>query len=171
MTAVAIAAILGLSAQARAEGALAVGCTSDGTIVWGLQFGESSVETAESKALQRCQAQGSDCTLFRAALHGDGAWIALSTDPTVPAPQCLPVGEYYSASKETAEKMAVAACQKNGGRNCEITFIQQNKGQTIYTIIPGTGGATGGYKGFTPQPTPSCNDIPIMQRYGSGCQW
>jgi len=104
MTAVVIAAFLGLSGQARAEGALAVGCTSDGTIVWGWQFGESSVETAESKALQSCQAKGSDCTLFRAALHGDGAWIALATDPTAPAPQCLPAGEYYSASKETFSK-------------------------------------------------------------------
>ena len=139
ITALAIAAYLGLAAHAWAEGALAVGCTSDGTIVWGWQFGEASIEVAKSKALQRCQAKGSDCTLFRTALHGDGAWIALATDPTVPAPQCLPAGEYYSASKDTAERMAVAACQKNGGRHCKIAFIQPNKGKTTYTIIPGTG--------------------------------
>src|SRR4029077_1109967 len=97
---------------------------------------------AQSKALQRCQAKGSDCSLLRTGLHGNGAWIALATDPTVPAPHCLPVGQYYSASKETAERMAVAACQKNGGRNCQISFIRQNKGQTTYPIVPGTGGAT-----------------------------
>jgi hypothetical protein len=142
MSFVAIAAYLALATQAWAEGALAVGCTSDGTIVWGAQFGERSLEVAQSKALQRCQAKGSDCSLLRTGLRGDGAWIALATDPTVPAPHCLPVGQYYSASKETAERMAVAACQKNGGRNCQISFIRQNKGETTYTIVPGTGGVT-----------------------------
>jgi hypothetical protein len=93
MSFVAMAAYLAWATQAWAEGALAVGCTSDGTIVWGA---------------------------LRTGLRGDGAWIALATDPTVPAPHCLPVGQYYSASKETAERMAVAACQKNGGRNCHL---------------------------------------------------
>jgi hypothetical protein len=121
MSFVAIAVYLALATQAWAEGALAVGCTSNGTIVWGAQFGERSLEVAQSRALQRCQAKGSDCSLLRTG---------------------LPVGQYYSASKETAERMAVAACQKNGGRNCQISFIRQNKGETTYTIVPGTGGVT-----------------------------
>ena len=120
MSFVAMAAYLAWATQAWAEGALAVGCTSDGTIVWGWQFGERSLEVAQSRALQNCQVERSDCNLLRTGLHGDGAWIALATDPTVPAPHCLPVGQYYSASKETAERMAVAACQKNGGRNCHL---------------------------------------------------
>jgi hypothetical protein len=137
-----VAAYLALATQAWAEGALAVGCRSDGTIVWGWQFGERSLEVAQSKALQNCQVERSDCSLLRTGLHGDGAWIALATDPTVPAPHCGPVGQYYSASKETAERMAVAACQKNGGHNCKILFIRQNKEETTYTIVPGTGGVT-----------------------------
>ncbi len=133
-----VIACLALSTPAWADGALAVGCTSDGTIVMGYQFGERSVEAAAPKALERCQARGSDCTLLRAALHGDGAWIAVATDPTVPAPRCLPWGTYYSASKEAAAKMALAACEKNGEHNCKISFLKPNKGTITYRFVPGT---------------------------------
>jgi len=75
-------ACLGLSTPSWADGAFAVGCTPDGTIVWGFEFGFNSVEEAEPPALKRCQASGSDCTLLRLALYGNGAWIALALDRT-----------------------------------------------------------------------------------------
>ena len=149
-----VMACLALSTPAWADGALALGCTSDGTIVWGYEFGESSVGAAAPIALKRCQAKGSDCTLWRAALHGDGAWVALALDPTVPAPRCLPWGGYYSESKETAAKMAMTACQRNGGHNCKISFLEQNKGKTTYYIVPGTNAPTGS----SPSSTRRCWD-------------
>lgn len=140
-------ACLALATPVWADGALALGCTSEGKIVWGYQFGESSVEAAAPKALKRCQAEGSDCTLVRAVLHGDGAWVALALTST--APHCSPWGGYsYSVSKETAAKMAIAACEKNGGHDCKIWFLEQNKGTTTYYIAPG--------RGHSPQKDPRC---------------
>ena len=134
-----VIAFVALSTPAWADGAFAVGCTSDGTIVWGYEFGRASEEEARGPALKRCQARGSECTLLRTTLSGNDAWIALALDPTVPAPQCLPWGHYYSASRETAAKMAIAACEKNGGRRCKIAFLEQNKPTITYRYVPGTG--------------------------------
>ena len=147
--ALALAASLGLSAPARADGALAVGYTADGSVVWGFQYGEDSVEAAEPKALKICLAQrgGSDCTLLRLALYGEGPWVAIALDSNVTKPQRLPFGEYYSVSKEKAATMAIAACEKDGGRHCKIALLAQNKKVITYTIVPGGGGT-----GYTAPP-------------------
>jgi Domain of unknown function (DUF4189) len=135
--ALAIVAAGFFATSAWADGALAVGYTADGSVVWGYEFGYKTVEAAQPKALQRCQARGSDCTLLREGLVGDGAWIAIALDQTPPAPQRLPFGEYYSASKKKAESMAIAACQQNGGHACKIVLSVQNKGTVTYRIVPG----------------------------------
>jgi len=122
---------------AWADGALAMGYAADGSVVWGYEFGYKTVEAAQPKALQRCQARGSDCTLLREGLVGDGAWVAIALDQTPPAPQRLPFGEYYSASKKKAESMAIAACQQNGGHACKIVLSVQNKGTVTYRTVPG----------------------------------
>jgi len=159
-------ACLGLSAPAWADGAIAVGCTSNGTIVWGYEFGYNSVEEAEPPALKRCQAMGSECTLLRLGLAGNGAWVALALDQTVPRPACSPWGHYYSASKETAAKNAVAACVKNGGHHCEITFLEQNKPTMTYRYVPGTGsGRQKDPRCFTPGPY----GAGAVEREGGNC--
>ena len=134
------ACVVGFSSPAWADGALAMGYTADGTVVWGYEFGHKSVEEAKPKALQYCQSRGSDCTVLRQELYGDGAWVAIATDGTVPAPQRVPFGEYYSSSKDKAAKMAIAACEENGGRHCKILFLKQNTKVITYRTVPGGGG-------------------------------
>lgn len=130
-----------IPSSAWADGAIAVGCDAQKNLVWGYEFGRSSVEEAQQIALQRCQAKGSDCALMRSALHGDGAWIALADDPSVPPSQCLPFGAGYSAVQQQAEQTALANCRKNGGGpQCKVSFVKQNAGVTTYHIVPGTGG-------------------------------
>lgn len=137
MRVLSLAVLLCMSAvPAWADGALAVGCRPDGTVVWGYQIGEDSVDAAKPKALQQCQLQGSDCTLLRLALNGNGAWFALAVEPRVPG-RCSPVGEYYSASKDTAAQMAIADCQKHGGQQCVIELLKQNKPTVTYHTVPG----------------------------------
>ncbi len=136
----ALAAYVGFSGPAWADGALAVGYTADGSVVWGFEFGYNSVEDAKPRALQRCQARGSDCTLLRQELYGEGAWVAIALDSTVSAPQRLPFGEYYSSSKDRAAKMAIAACEKDHGRHCKIVLLHQNAKVITYRRIPGGGG-------------------------------
>src|SRR5215471_838460 len=134
---------------AWADGALAMGYAADGSVVWGYEFGYKTVEAAQPKALQRCQAMGSDCTLVREGLVGNGAWVAIAVDhpgQTLPAPHRQPFGEYYSASKKQAESMAIDTCQKNGGRACKIVLSVQNKGPMIYRTVPGRPGAAPDYE-------------------------
>jgi len=139
---VAIIASLGFSTLCWAEGALAVGCASDGHLSWGFQGGETSAQVAQHKALQQCESAGgvhSHCDLLRQTLAGDGAWVALAMEPNPPpTPGCSPFGWYYSTSKAKAEHMAIAACQKNGGHNCTVAFVAQNKGTTTYkdAVVP-----------------------------------
>jgi hypothetical protein len=137
---VAIMAYLGFSTLCWAEGALAVGCASDGHLSWGFQGGETSTQVAQHQALQQCESAGgvhSTCDLLRQTLVGDGAWVALAMEPNPPPmPGCSPFGWYYSTSKAKAEHMAIAACQKNGGHNCTVAFVAQNKGTTTYTVVP-----------------------------------
>ncbi len=135
---------VGYAAPAWAEGAIALGCKPDGTLVWGYQLGVSSTDQAKTEALRRCQSMGSDCTKFRSVLDGDGAWIALALGDHVRDRQCLPFGTYYSASRDTAEQMALANCQKAGGQQCTIEFNVQNTPTTTYRVVPGGGGGGGG---------------------------
>jgi hypothetical protein len=137
---IAFAVCVGFSSPAWADGALAMGYTADGSVVWGCEFGHKSVEEAKPKALQYCQSRGSDCTLVRQELYGDGAWVAIALDQTVPAPQRLPFGEHYSSSKDKAAEMAIAACGKDGGRHCKVVFLKQNTKVITYRVVPGGGG-------------------------------
>jgi hypothetical protein len=160
--------VVGLSTPAWAEGALAVGC-SRGGLVWGWEVGQPTTEKAAQIALQRCQAQGSDCTTYRAALNGSGAWIALADDIAA-LPRCGAFGTAYSDSKEKAAQMAMAACERKGGTQCAVGLLKQNSPVQTYYIVPGTGG--GGARPTKPGAKPSpplCTQLPIGQRYGSGC--
>jgi len=137
--ALAIVAAGFFATPAWADGALAMGYAADGSVVWGYEFGHKSVEEAKPKALQYCQSRGSDCTLVRDELYGDGAWVAIALDQTGQAPQRVPFGEHYSSSKDKAAKMAIAACEKNGGRHCKVVFLKQNTKPITYRSVPGGG--------------------------------
>jgi len=171
MMAMAAIAFLGLSSPAWADGALAVGCSPTEGLVWGWEFGRPTTEEAAQIALQRCQSHGSDCTAYRAALNGDGAWIALADDVrNFPPPKCAPFGAGYSKSKQQAESVALQNCQKTGGRSCVIAMSQQNQGVTTYHIVPGSGGGSPSLNPSPARPSaPLCTQLPINQRYGSGC--
>jgi hypothetical protein len=125
------------SVGAKAEGALAVGCGANNLLVFGWWVGESSPELARRKALDACQRQGSECTLLRETLMGDGAWVALAFEPDPDPPPtngCTPFGWSYAQSRDRATSMALADCQQKGGNNCAISLIRQNT--TTYTAAP-----------------------------------
>jgi hypothetical protein len=159
---VALAALMTFTTPTWAEGAFALGCTPAGEMVWGMRYGEKSAQEAAPKALAICQKHGSDCTLLRLELKGNGAWLALALDSSVPRPQCAPFGEFYSASKETATAKAIEACHQDGGTQCKIALLKQNVPVMTYTVIPGGGGGGGyvppsglctGYSSWTHQTT------------------
>jgi hypothetical protein len=158
--------IVATSSPAWADGAIAIGCKPDGTLVWGYQLGVSSTDEAKTEALRRCQSMGSDCTKYRSILNGDGAWIALALGDHVRDRQCLPFGAYYADSREKAAQMALTNCQKAGGQQCTIEFNVQNAPTTTYRSVPGGGG------GGIPYHSPFSNHCPsnTVDRGAAGCR-
>ena len=122
--------LLGIPLRVWAEGALVVGCRTDGRVVWGYQLGEGSIDVAKRIAQQRCDTTArSRCSSAKVELAGDGAWIALAVRP---AGDCEPFGLGYSANKVKAESVAISNCEKKGARDCSVVFVKRN--QPHYTV-------------------------------------
>jgi hypothetical protein len=129
---IAIAVCLASSTPAFAEGALVVGCSSNGVLAWGYQLGELSIEVAEERALESCfRAGGSSCVAARVALRGNGGWIAVAAHPKL---DCSPFGWGYRETKAQAEADAISNCRKEGGRDCAVFLVKRNV--RIYTVAP-----------------------------------
>jgi hypothetical protein len=111
-------ALLGAPAASHAYGALAVGPTG-----YGYVWNGKTKQQAGRVAIEECEEFSKNCKVVETF---NNEWASFARSPAVgrvPARTGFATGK----TKKEAQKRALDACRKAGGRRCDTLFVVQDK--------------------------------------------